>query len=319
MRLKPHQWMMIGVGGALVVSFATVGFRRPSRAGGPGPGGQSPVLTIPAPPGVKPHEDPDPAPVATSGSAARPVPIDPVRRLPELWAGVGGLLRDDAALSVQDQVARFRDQERTAGELAAFGDASVAFLRERLRDPDADMETRRWILSVIGRIPGPRAMEVLLDVLRSGTDSVLRTHAAGLLKAYDDPAVAAAIESTLAAEPAMEGRYALVAALAATRRPEALPALESILARDADAPSRGQAAAGLAGFLPGPEARRALLRAAGADADPSVRLNALRALAEDPDEETVAFAGDRFRSETDAGIRAVLRKIRERGGLPVPD
>jgi HEAT repeat protein len=128
----------------------------------------------------------------------------------------------------------------------------------------------------IASIPGP-AVPFLVEALEHG-DNVTRRHCADALVAIGAPAVPAITGRLSSYGP--PARRSAVALLGEIGDPGAVPALARVAAADAEWTVRAEAVGALARFLPATEAaERAIAEPLPGDADPFVRRKAAEALA----------------------------------------
>ena len=135
--------------------------------------------------------------------------------------------------------------EALAGAMAKYGGHSLT-IGLRQRKPEATAEALRLlsdergdhskmieVLTVLGEVPCPPALPVLLKLAAHSSDNALRTAALAALAAYDDPKIAAEV---LAAYPQMSDDVQSAAlGLLATRRNSAGRLLDAIENRTIDA------------------------------------------------------------------------------------
>lgn len=241
----------------------------------------------------------------------RPAPAPPPRPLP-------------AAVARELDALRAARQARPDLPAGGIGDAAYAKGLDRLRAaPPEDLR------ALEGRLLD-RAEPVLLRIdllhvvagaaadfarplcgrLAADVDEppALRLAAVSLLGAFRDPPAFDLLRGLWTSPRPFEGRSLLLAALAETGQPGAIPVLREALGAGA-LDIRCQAALSLGAFAQDVAVREDLIRVLGSDAPTPVRENALRALAR-----STAAEVDRLLREPPADLRALAEALRRERG-----
>lgn len=147
--------------------------------------------------------------------------------------------RTDQSFTVLSEIAR-RDPELPPRALLASprspGDTSTELPDETVFSP------RMQAMAALAETRDPRAVHVLVDIVRDGTEEALRMEAARNLQSLrDDPLAADALRSAAATDPSPYVRLAALHSLRGAADPELGPLLAQIAASDPDAGVRSLA------------------------------------------------------------------------------
>ena len=214
-----------------------------------------------------------------------------------------GVLAVDALLPSQNQPSvstsqsQSQSQMKTKEQKEAEG-RLIAALVVALDDPD--VEVRLSSAQALGSLSDPRAVEALLEALRSDRDAGVRKMAAWALGEIESPAAVSGLSQAARSDQSVDVRAMAVWAMGEIESPEAVPALGAAL-RDSEVEVRRMAVWAL-GEIERPESVEWLTPALG-DGDVEIRRKAAWALGEIESPAAVSALGGALR-DSDAEVRA---------------
>jgi HEAT repeat protein/beta-lactamase regulating signal transducer with metallopeptidase domain len=205
--------------------------------------------------------------------------------------------RSSVSTSQSQSESESQGQPKTKEQEEAEGRLIVA-LSAALDDPDAAV--RMSSAQALGSLSDPRAVEALLDALRTDRDAGVRKMAAWALGEIESPAAVGGLSQAARSDESVDVREMAVWALGEIESPEAVPALGAAL-RDSGVEVRRMAVWAL-GEIESPESVEWLTPALG-DGDVDIRRKAAWALGEIESPAAVPALGGALR-DSDAEVRA---------------
>jgi HEAT repeat protein/beta-lactamase regulating signal transducer with metallopeptidase domain len=205
--------------------------------------------------------------------------------------------RTSVSTSQSQSQSESQNQVKTKEQIEAEG-RLIAALAAAL--DDSEVEVRLSSAQALGSLSDPRAVEALLDALRTDRDAGVRKMAAWALGEIESPAAVGGLSQAARSDESVDVREMAVWALGEIESPEAVPALGAAL-RDSNLEVRRMAVWAL-GEIESPEAVEWLTPALRDD-DVEIRRKAAWALGEIESPTAVSALGGALR-DSDAEVRA---------------